>query len=252
MVRETIDIAIKQNRRLEIVYSKEGSAPKVFVLSSVTYSKYGNNYITGFCGRNFPEMTFRIDKIQYAELEWTDVFPPKSNVNRDGLYLVTCRGDNCLDYELRNYNKCDDIIKPYENSKGIRSIYCHENLLAYHFIPYYKGVDNIKWFSFENNVTYKFGYYIIAYKLNGYKKPTEDDWDYERRGAYSLPAIKKQANTECQGISYSVLKTSGISEMCIHDDTQVLAYSFCSYYDETDHGSHWDMAEKLGIINHGI
>jgi hypothetical protein len=118
--------------------------------------------------------------------------------------------------------------------------------LAYHFIPYYKGVDNIKWFSFENNVTYKFGYYIIAYKLNGYKKPTEDDWDYERRGAYSLRAIEEQ------GISYSVLKTSGISDMRIHDDTQVLAYSFCSDYNEIDHMIHWDMAEKLGIINHGI
>ena len=256
MVKDIIEIAIRNHRPLEILYSKDGEKTKTFSLKYVEYSpEYENKCIKAYCEEYRSELTFRIDRIIQANIDWIDVFPPKSSVNQDGLYLVTCRSDMHLEFELRQYKKGDNIVDSYKNSDGIVSSYCQDDLLAYHFIPYYTDDNNNKWNRFEiNNEERKKGYYTFAYNQTG-DEPQEDkeyDWvdDYDNwMKSKDFLSPWELTNIKAKGISYTV-DFIGVSfdKLRIPSNIKVLAYHYCSDYTEVDHANHWDIARELGIV----
>ena len=256
MISELINIAIKRHCPLEIVYSKDGRETRTFSLRSVAYStKYGNDYISGYCDEGQTELTFRIDKILDATIEWVDVFPPEYRVEQDGLYLVACRSDMHLEFDLRNYNKGDNLLDIYTNENGLESCYSQENVLAYHYIPYYTEEDR-KWTRFEkNDEERKGGFYTFAYLLTGADLTQEEkeyDWvdDYDNwvqmkdfQSPYEL------TNTKANGINYTAdFLGFPFDKLRIPSNIKVLAYNYCSIYTEYDHSIHWDLAREMGII----
>lgn len=256
MIREDIDYAIECSSPVTITYSKDGFESKIFHLDHVAYSPvFGNNYINAYCQENQKTLTFRIDKILHVEIEWIDVFPHNSCANRDGLYLVTCRSDMHLEFELRNYRRWDNMLDHYQNENGIDSFYSHENLLAYHFIPYYSEENNSEWKPFDTNSDErKPGYYIFAYLLSD-EEPQEPDYEelfVERY--YGSPKSDflspwELTNLKSNGICYTVNDGNGqFDRIRIPSNVTVLAYSYCSYYTEANHANHWNLAEKMGLI----
>lgn len=256
MINGLIDLAIKHHCPLEIVYSKDGRETRTFSLRSVAYSsKYGNGYISAYCDEGQTELTFRINKILDVTIEWVDVFPPEYRVKQDGLYLVTCRSDMHLEYELRKYNKGEDIIASYQNEDGVESSYSQDDLLAYHYIPYYTQEDR-NWIRFEkNDKERKDGYYTFAYLQTGEDLTQEEkeyDWvdDYDNWVQMSdFISPWELTNTKANGINYTV-SDLGIpfDKLRIPSNIKVLAYNYSSIYTEIDHRNHWDLAEELGLI----
>lgn len=256
MIRDIIDIAIRHHCHLEIVYSKDGRETKVLNLKSVTYSsKYGENFISAYCNESQSELTFRIDKILHADIEWVDVFPHNSCALQDGLYLTSCRSDMHLEFELRKYRKGENLLDTYTNENGIESCYSQENVLAYHYIPYYTQEDR-NWIRFEkNDKERKGGFYTFAYFQTGEDLTQEEkeyDWvdDYDNWVQMTdFPSPWELTNTKAYGINYTV-NSLGIpfDKLRIPSNINVLAYNYCSLYTEDDHTNHWDLAEELGLI----
>lgn len=256
MVRELIDYVIKAESGILITYSKDGAKSNILHLNQVSYSpKYGKDYIVGYCHEFKSELTFKIDKIIDAVIEWVDVFPPEYCVKQDGLYLVTCRSDMHLEFELRKYNKGDNLLDCYHNENGFESCYSDENILAYHYIPYYTKEDR-KWIGFEkNDEERKIGFYTFAYLLTGddlTQEEKEYDWvdDYANSVQMSdFLSPWELTNTKANGINYTV-DCLGIpfDKLRIPSNIKVLAYNYCSIYTEDNHSSHWELARKMGLI----
>lgn len=138
MVREVIDVAIKQHKPLEIIYSKDGVCKKGFCLKDIAYSQqYGNNYICGYCETYKSELTFSIERIIHANVDWIEILDKDTCAKQDGLYLFICRGDMHLEFELRKYKKGERLQDDYQNEDGIKSWYSSIDVLAYHFIPFF-------------------------------------------------------------------------------------------------------------------
>ena len=251
MIRELIDQAIKSGNGITITYTKDGGTSKEFRLIKPSYSlKYGKGYIVGYCYEYDSELTFKIDKILDLNIEWVDVFPPENFVKQDGLYIV---GVNCLcTYELRKYNKGEDIIASYQNEDGVESSFYDYNLLAYHYIPYFKEVDNNIWVPFDKeHKDIKSGLYTFAYTVEG--QEIEDDWDDldwgTRMSTQYFPTQNLRNKTEINGIHYAMDSIRvPFGKLRMGDNINILAYNYCSEYTQNDHINHWDLARKMGFI----
>ena len=248
MIRELIDQAIYYDRSITITYSKDGGIPREFHLIRPSYSpKYGKGYLVGYSHEYDSELTFKIERITDADIDWVDAFPPEYRVKQDGLYLVACRSDMHLEYELRKYNKGEDIIAFYKNEDGIESSYYHDDLLAYHYIHYFDEVDNKTWLpidqELEDDKTHfvTFAYRLISESVLEYD---EEDDDY-----HSIPSLFELCNTNANGIYYTFdFVRKPIGEYAKSKNIEVLAYNCCSNYTESDHIHHWDLARKMGLI----
>ena len=150
MVREIIDIAILQHKPLEITYSKDGTTSDVFNLNTVAYSpKFGNNYICGYSEKHKSELTFSINKIIYAAIDWIEILGKDTSAKKDGLYLFTCRGDMHLEFELRKYKEGVKLQDYYQNEDGTPSCNSSVDVLAYHYMPFYTKEKQREWIPFE-------------------------------------------------------------------------------------------------------
>lgn len=256
MIKDIIEIAVKHHSPLKILYSKNGQDAKLFYLKSVVYSQeYGNNCIKAYCEDYNSDLTFRIDRIIQADIEWVDVYTHNSFALNDGLYLVICRSDMHLEFELRKYCKGDNILDSYQNEDGIESCYSGENLLAYHCTPYFTDEKQDEWILFEqDSKERKSGYYTFAYLQTG-DEPQEDD-DYDWVDDYDNWVNSKDflspwelTNIKAEGINYTV-NFLGIpfDKLRIPSNIKVLAYNYCSSYTEVDHANHWDIARELGLV----
>lgn len=251
MIRELIDQAIKNGSSVTVTYSKDGEASRDFHLIRPSYSpKYGKNYIVGYCHEYESELTFKIDNIIDTDIEWVDVFPPKYCAKQDGLYLVACRSDMHLEYELRRYNKGEDIIASYQNEDGVESSYYQDDLLAYHYIPYFKEVDNKTWLSIDKELEDNNVHFVtFAYKLIGETAMEYDEeYDYQSDKGI-LPSKYRLCNANSNEICYTFdFVSKPIGEFVKSKNVEILAYNCCSFYKETDHSNHWELAKKMGII----
>lgn len=107
MHRQELDYVILSKSDIMITYSKDGETSNNFHLSDVSYSeRYGKDYIVGYCTEYEKELTFKVEKITYIELEWFDLFG-KSMYFKRGLHLLAIRGDNHVAFELRQYKEED-------------------------------------------------------------------------------------------------------------------------------------------------
>ena len=253
MIRELIDQAIYYDRSITITYSKDGGIPREFHLIRLSYSpKYGNDYLVGYSTEYDSELTFKIDKIIDADIEWLDVLPPDYFVKRDGLYLVTCRSDNHMEYELRKYNKGEDMIALYKNEDGVESPYYEYNLLSYHYIPYYTEADNKIWIPFDKEYKdVKRGLYTFAYTIEG--QEVEDDWDdldwKTRMNTQYFPTQYPLNKTTVNGIHFAMdFIHVPFDKLRMGENINILAYNYCSRYTELNHANHWDLARKMGVI----
>lgn len=256
MVREIVDVAIKQRKPMEITYSKDGVSTKVFNLIDVTYSQqYGNNYICGYCEKYKSELTFSIDKITHANVDWIEILEKKTCAKQDGLYVFICRSDMHLEFELRKYKKGKRLQEDYQNEDGILSCYSSIDVLAYHFIPFFTKEGQTEWTFFEpNNEERKSGFYTFAYIKTDKVARGEDeyDWvdDYDNwMNTWEFPSPWELTNTKEEGIYYTV-DVLGIpfNKLRIPDNIKVLAYNYCSDYREREHSNHWKLVDELGEL----
>lgn len=164
MIRKLLEYAIESGCEITITYSKDGDRTNTFHLYHVeVHPQYGKNYIVGYCKEYDSKLTFKVEKIIDADVEWIDIFPPNSPTCNEGLFLVTCRSNNMhLEYELRDYKMGVNMLEPYKNIDGIKSCYTEEDVLAYHYIPYYTE-DNKDWILFDNDANnLMVGFYTFA------------------------------------------------------------------------------------------
>ena len=253
MIRELIDQAINCDRSITITYSKDGESSRSFHLVRPSYSpKYGKGYLVGYSHEYDSELTFKIERITDADIDWVDAFPPEYRVKQDGLYLVACRSDMHLEYELRKYNKGEDMIALYKNEDGVESPYYEYNLLSYHYIPYFTEVDNKIWIPFDKEYKdVKSGLYTFAYTIEG--QEVEDDWDdldwETRMSTQYFPTQYPLNKTTANGIHYAVdFIHVPFDKLRMGENINILAYNYCSRYTESDHTHHWDLARKMGLI----
>ena len=98
--------AIKEDADVEILYTNSVGINKVFHIRSIKFSsKYGNDYIVAFCDEACKELTFKIEQIKRANIIWNMVHSKNMKAPEDGMYLMACRGDMHLIYELYYYSK---------------------------------------------------------------------------------------------------------------------------------------------------
>ena len=214
--------------------------------------KYGKGYVVGYCHEYDSELTFRIDRITDADIDWVDVFPPEFRVKQNGLYLVACRNDMHLEFELRKYNNGGDIIAFYQYENGLDSSHYQDDILAYHYIPYFEEVDNKIWFPFDKEYKeIKKGLYTFAYTLEG--QEVEDNWDDfdwgTRMSTQFFSTLSRLNKTTVNGICYAVdFIHVPFDKLRMGKNINILSYNYCSNYTESDHCHHWDLARKMGLI----
>lgn len=253
MIREVLDHAIERGCGITLVYSKDGEIRKQFFLHKVSYHpQYGKNYIVGYCKEYDSELTFKVDKIIDTDVEWIDIFPPNSPTRKDGLYLVACRSDMHLEYELRDYKMGVNMLGPYENIDGIESCYTDWDVLAYHYIPYYTK-DNKDWIPFDNDAhDLMVGFYTFAYRFTDTirkAKEVDVDWEYINSTSEFISPCGFM-KTESNGILYNCIDffRGSFDKLSIEGNIEVLAYHHCRLYNEDDHCCHWNLARKMGLI----
>lgn len=261
MVRNIIDIAITQHKPLDITYCKDGINIKDFNLRNVIYSRqYGSNYISGFSESHKSELVFRIDKIIQADIEWVEIYGKESIAMKDGLYQLMCMGDMHLEFELRKYKRGDDLQASYQNDEGVQSCRFSDDILAYHYIPFYLHKEQKEWIPFEkNNVERKSGFYTFAYLLIDGTSKKEDE--YCRNGDDGEEWVDTNeflspwelTNTKENGIHYTVdVLGCPFDKLRIPHNIHVLGYNYCSCYTEKDHENHWKLAKELFLCNNSI
>lgn len=254
MVRDIIDTAITQHKPLEIAYSRDGNDTKLFNLNSITYSqKYGRNYICGYCEKYKSELTFCIDKIIYADVGWIEILGKDVYTKRDGLYLITCRGDMHLEFELRKYKKGIRLQDHYQNEYGIESWYSSIDVLAYHYIPFYTKENKREWIPIDElSEEKRNGYFTFAYLILN-KKPYWEDAEYNydnSKRIISLPnTYAELTNAQENRINYTVcILGEPFDSIEFADNLNVLAYNYCSDYREKEHSNDWKLADEFGIL----
>lgn len=240
MTKEQIDQAIKARADIFIEYSKDGVTIKPYQLTKLSYSeKYGKNCICGTPIDSDTELTFRVDRIKNVELHWNDFFGSNTVAPETGLFLMACRGDNHLVFELMKYKKGDRFWELYEGANEHYNGWFEVDPLAYHYIPIYSPENNSNWANYETSekILGK-GIYIFAYTLRGTVSQDEDfSWD--------IPQISAQ---EIDGIYYSLLwsfSEINIKELEIHENVNILAYHYCMLYTEDNHVTHWQIYKEI-------
>ena len=111
-----------------------------------------------------------------------------------------------------------------------------DDTLAFHHIPYLEEDKDGRWIPYDNmDIELKEGIYTIAFTL------------VDNQGT-------KEENDECRfcsekhnGIYYD-LRYGSIKDLKISKNIEVIAYNYCTLYNEGDHKSHWDLVRKMGLI----
>lgn len=237
IINEIINNAVEYKRQLTIAYSKDGIKSNTFHLSSVVYSpRYSNDYIVGRCYDYDSELSFKVDKIINAEIEWVDVLNPDIRNCQDGLYIIAERGDMCIGFQTKKFKL--EEWKSYVTYAFSDDI----DVLAYHFVPYYEGVPTDKWIPFDANedkVLPK-GKYVFAVTQKDTIVSEDEDCD--------LRWDKSLLNNGIYYCNYEGWHETSIKELRIPKDMKVLAYHYCTYYNEYDHSSHWALAQMKGLL----
>lgn len=260
LIKNKIDIAITYQCPLEIVYSKDGNEQKIYYLRSVKYS-YGGKCITADIKRAdinndntyTISLSFRIDKILYADIKWMNVFPQNSSIPQDGLYIIACRGDMHIVYEVRQYEKSGDNILGHYSTDESNEYFSGHDILAYHYIPFYNGHENKIWYPLNKDVTIlddlHEGIYTYAYILKDETKNACiycDAYDTPWDGEQIFPSVYKLMNTKHDGIKYtSLFSHSKIIDIGF-DNIVILAYNYCPIFTEyEDHLIYLDKAKEF-------
>ena len=237
MLRQELDYVILSKSDIMITYSKDGETSNNFHLNDVSYSeRYGKDYIVGYCAEYEKELTFKVEKIKYIELEWFELFGKSVNF-MSGLHLLAIRGDNHVAFELRQYKGADWSIRLCE-------ALCHnDEVLATHFIPYYDEDTKEKWTLIDNSEKVLHdAIYTFAYKVSN----DEELKDYDEVYGISLRNSVKH-----NGISYAcafIRSKTTIGELRIPTNVELIAFNYCRYYTDNDQSKHWELAKKLGLI----
>lgn len=237
MLRQELDYVILSKSDIMITYSKDGETSNNFHLNDVSYSeRYGKDYIVGYCAEYEKELTFKVEKIKYIELEWFELFGKSVNFMR-GLHLLAIRGDNHVAFELRQYKEADWSIRLCETL-------CHDDeVLATHFIPYYDEDTKEKWTRIDNSDKMLHdAIYTFAYKVSNDEELKEDDEVYH---------ISLRNSVKHNGIYYAcafIRSRTTIGELRIPTNVEFIAYNRCRYYTDNDQSKHWELAKNLGLI----
>ena len=234
IIKKNIDTAVTYQCPLEIVYSKDGNEQKIFYLRSVKYS-YGGKCITADIKTSDINndntytiaLTFRIDKILHADIKWINIFPQNSCIPQEGLYLIACRGDMQIDYEVIQYEKSgENILDRYST-----------DVFAYHYIPFYNGHENEIWNPLNKDVTIlddiHEGIYTYAYILKDETKNAciyRDAYDTPWDGMQIFPSKYEYMNTIHDGIKYTSLSSHGKIFDIGFDNIVILAYNYCPLF----------------------
>ena len=243
MTKQLIDQAIKARTDIFIEYSKDGNTAKPYQLTKISYSeKFGESYICGTPVDSDTELTFRLDRIRKVELHWNDFFDSNTVAPETGLFLMACRGDNHLVFELMKYKKGDRFWELYEGANEHYSGWVEVDPLAYHYIPLYAPENNSHWKKYEaSEKILGRGIYIFAYILRGAVCQDEEiSWD--------IPSVHEYYTQEIEGIHYSFLWSfSGmnIKELEIEENVTILACHFCMLYTEDNHAIHWQTYKEM-------
>ena len=236
MHRKELDYVILSKSDIMITYSKDGETSNNFHLSDVSYSeRYGKDYIVGYCTEYEKELTFKVEKITYIELEWFDLFG-KSMYFKRGLHLLAIRGDNHVAFELRQYKEEDWSIKLCE-------ALCYDEVLATHYMSYYEEDTIGKWTLIDNSErVLQDAIYTFAYKVSDNEEMKEDDEVYR---------ISLWNSVKHNGISYAcafIRSKTTIGELKIPKNVELIAYNRCRYYNDDDFCKHLELAKKLRLI----
>ena len=161
MVRKLIDYVIKEESGILITYSKDGTKSSVFHLNHVSYSpQYGKNFIVGYCYEYDSELTFKVGRIINAEIEWIDVLKLDNYCSQEGLYITANRGDMCLGFRMKDYKKEEWL------SYITDIFYRDDDVLAFHYIPYYSEGSDSKWTPFlQEDKELPKGIYVFAFTM---------------------------------------------------------------------------------------
>ena len=152
-----------------------------------------------------------------------------TKVNKTGLYLVACYGDNHIEHIFAHFHKGEIFHNPY---------YSNDIPAFYHYIPPYSPESNL----WKKECTSGENIFIAAYKLrepyifndNDYENNIHDrscwKWDVpsippDRIISYSEQKIPCREH-ELDGIHYSLL-FSGTKDLKIRENVEVLAYQKC-------------------------
>ena len=237
MIRELIDQAIKSDSSLTITYSKDGVGSSIFHLNHVSYSpQYGKNFIVGYYYEYHSDLTFKVDRIINAEIEWIDVLKLGNFCSHEGLYITANRGDMCLGFRMKQYKKEEWL------SYITDIFYRDDDVLAFHYIPYYSEGGDSKWTPYvQGDKELPKGIYVFAFMMVDGIVPIEDE-----ENDIQWSDIKH--NQIYYYIYCNDYPKMSIKDLKIPENINVLAYHYCTFYNQVDHTNHWDFARKMGLI----
>ena len=224
LVNCIIEKAIKEDAVMEILYINNQGINKLFHIRSLKFSpKFGNDYIVAYCDEAYKELTFKISYIKRANIVWNNIPDKNTQVPESGIYLLACRGDMHLIYELYYYTKgslfYERFIKENEHYNNYAWIYP----IAYHFIPLYSPEDKINWtqFSLQDN-SLADGIYVFAYK----KLDLSDGGCFDN--SFTLPSTYNYLNDSINGVYYSLIRPTELHDnLMIKEHCNILGYHFC-------------------------
>lgn len=237
MVRELIDYVIKAESGISITYSKDGAKSNIFHLNHVSYSpKYGKDYIVGYCYEYDSELTFKVERITNAELEWMDMMG--NNPYRPHyMHLMVYLADNYFGYELRQYEQCEWTVHLIKSLQ-------QDDVFAIHYIPYLDADSSSKWITFNNDdkILHR-GVYTFAYKVIDRERVKEDE--------ESISDIEWTKAIEQGTIRYGLAlihSNKSINELNYPKNLELMAYHYTTFYNQKDHKIRWELAKKMGLI----
>lgn len=104
MTDKRINEAIRFQGVVEIEYLKPAGLPSESVIRHITdieeSSKYGSAYIDAYCLGSHSVLTFKKERIKRVEWIWRNIYDQDMSAPNDGLYVIVCRGDNHLVFEM--------------------------------------------------------------------------------------------------------------------------------------------------------
>lgn len=226
MIRETINKAIQTQRNIIMEYSKDGLSSKLYQLTKINY-KPDEEYICGTPINSVKELTFRVNRIINIELLWNDISDREMEAPASGLFLIACRADMHLEFELMKYNKGDKFWDLYLGSNRHYNGWVCSEPEAFHFVPAFTHVDDKYWKGYATlDYTLDNGYYIFAYTLRGVVEKNEENFT-------DIPYGSCYIDQEMGGIFYTLVYSFtniSIEELRIKNNVDILAYHHCMHF----------------------
>lgn len=223
MIKDIIDKAIKTEGIIEMVYSRDGITSKFYQLRNVSFSEdYGGNCISGTPINSKTELTFRIDKIKDIQLMWNNFLYEKEQLNKEGIYIIEFLGDNSFDIAIRNFMGGEELSNStYHNHLDF--VLDFEDLICYHYLPYYSEANTNFWKSFDREETVNFdAIYVFAYTIEG-------ETNNNMEGEYmAIPSPYRFKNLIHLGIHYtavSLKEWESLDKIRISEGVTILGFS---------------------------